>query len=152
MIMKKKRPNILINFKYGKISGGWDFSGQRSMFADNTRRQSKPYPRFDHDYISSSKRKDANHYEIKKYRRQHNFKAGDDVFLVVFDHKDHRIKIFKTKIIDAFWFTNKKFVTEKYPEFWFDNDIAQTTGIPVENIFKTYREAEFYLYHHWGTP
>jgi len=65
---------------------------------------------------------------------------------------DYRIKIFKTKINDVFWFTNKKFVIERYPKFWFDNDIAQTTGIPVENIFKTYREAEFYLYHYWGTP
>lgn len=90
----------------------------------------------------------ASHYEIHSYQRVNNFKPGDSVYLIVTDHTCSNRKIIRTKIADVHQFNTKRLLTNnRSSEYWFDGNIYQTTGLPIQNVFRTYNEAKFYLSH-----
>jgi len=143
--MKKKLNNIFpVLYRKSKDKNDFDFLGQRTVFNSNLMKRTAFVAR--HYY--NRKYFYANHYEHHPYPRVNNFKPGDTVYLIVHNKNNTTKKIVKTKLVEMHQFSTKKYLANnKWSEFWFDDTIAQTTGLPVQNVFKTYNEAKFYLHY-----
>lgn len=131
-----KKPLRLRIYKYDRLGR------QRSIFECDSRKDNfQKFRSMGRNYNYAS------HREFHHYERVNNFKPGDTVYLITNRVNNNTVKIVKTKIVDIHQFNNYRYlVNNKTSEYWFDYDIVQTTGLPVQNVFRTYNEAKFYMF------